>query len=50
MPPLAIYNTRVSEHVTLDMENLLLVEKAETIPLHFTLELEGPQDQGSLND
>ena len=29
--------------------SLLLVEISKTVPLHFTLELEGLRDQGSLN-
>jgi hypothetical protein len=31
----------------MDIQNLLLVENAETNPLHFTLELEGLSDQGN---
>ena len=32
--------------MTVEIKNLLLVEKAKTVPLHFTLELEGLKDQG----
>ena len=33
----------------MEIYNLSLVENAKTIPLHFTLELEGLKDQGGLN-
>ena len=33
--------------MTIDIKNLSLVENAKTVPLHFTLELEGLRDQGT---
>ena len=36
--------------MTIETQNLSLVENAKTIPRHFILELEGLVDQGSLND
>ena len=42
--------TRAQGSMTIETQNLSLVENAKTIPLHFILELEGLVDQGSLND
>ena len=36
--------------MTIEIKILSLVTNAETVPLHFTLELEGLRDQGKLND
>ena len=33
----------------MEIQNHLLVGNADTIPLHFTLELEGLREEGSLN-